>query len=183
MASPFTPPTIPASSFNGGTIDDPLTISTGVDEVQLRVKPPNGAAANSVSVQTAAGPAEALLYAENADATVGAASGSGNGGAFLNVDQTGGDVAATGPAHTVQLNGHTASAKVLVSTGASVDPFVVNPLGYLLIGTNAAPADAALAAGQVALWFDSTNGVGATKLMVKGKSADGTVKTAAIVLA
>jgi hypothetical protein len=48
-------------------------------------------------------------------------------------------------------------------------------------GVTSAPADAALVAGEVALWFDSTNG--AAKLMVKGKQNDGTVKTAAIALA
>ena len=48
---------------------------------------------------------------------------------------------------------------------------------------HAAPADADLADGEARLWLDQTNGVGNTKLMVKAKSADGTVKTAAIVLA
>jgi hypothetical protein len=51
----------------------------------------------------------------------------------------------------------------------------------LATSRNAAPADASLAAGQAALWYDSTNG--ASKLMVKAKQADGTVKTAAIALA
>lgn len=48
---------------------------------------------------------------------------------------------------------------------------------------NSAPADGDLNPGDCALWFDSTNGVGNTKLMVKGKSADGTVKTASLLLA
>lgn len=52
--------------------------------------------------------------------------------------------------------------------------------GQPVIGTVAAPADVALSASQVALWFDDTNGVGNTKLMAKGKSADGTVKTATV---
>jgi hypothetical protein len=46
--------------------------------------------------------------------------------------------------------------------------------------THAAPADASLSAGDLALWFDQTNG--AAKLMVKGKSANGTVVTAAVAL-
>ena len=54
--------------------------------------------------------------------------------------------------------------------------------GPVVIGLNVVPADGDISAGQVALWFDATNGVGATKLMAKGKSADGTVKTASIVL-
>jgi hypothetical protein len=60
-------------------------------------------------------------------------------------------------------------------------PFRAN--AGLVIFAPAAPADGDIAAGECALWFDRTNGVGNTKLMVKGKSADGTVKTASIVLA
>lgn len=59
----------------------------------------------------------------------------------------------------------------------------VTPNNYLAIGEHAAPADGEIDPGMCALWFDQTNGVGATKLMLKGKSADGTVKTASIVLA
>lgn len=44
-----------------------------------------------------------------------------------------------------------------------------------------APADADLAANEMALWFDSTNG--AAKLMIKGKSANGTVVTGEVALA
>lgn len=53
--------------------------------------------------------------------------------------------------------------------------------GYWTTRKNAAPADAELAAGEVALWFDSTNG--AAKLMIKGKSADGTVVSGSVALA
>jgi hypothetical protein len=45
----------------------------------------------------------------------------------------------------------------------------------------AAPADGLLAPGDCALWFDQTDG--AAKLMVKAKTANGTVATAAIALA
>lgn len=55
--------------------------------------------------------------------------------------------------------------------------------GLLIAGTHAAPADGDLIGGECVLWFDQTNGVGNTKLMLKGKSADGTVKTATILLA
>ncbi len=44
----------------------------------------------------------------------------------------------------------------------------------ILIGPNQ-PTDASLVPNQVTMWFDSTNG--SSKLMVKGKSADGTVVT------
>ncbi len=50
----------------------------------------------------------------------------------------------------------------------------------VLAGTHAAPASGDLAAGELALWFDQTNGASALKL--KGKSADGTVVTATISL-
>jgi hypothetical protein len=48
----------------------------------------------------------------------------------------------------------------------------------LFVNKNSAPADGELAAGQLALWFDSTNGASLAGL--KGKSADGTVVTAAL---
>jgi len=69
-----------------------------------------------------------------------------------------------------------------ISLGAS-GTVVVYPTGHLVITSHAAPADGDLSAGDCALWFDQTNGAGNTKLMVKGKSADGTVKTATILLA
>jgi hypothetical protein len=50
-----------------------------------------------------------------------------------------------------------------------------------VIKVNSAPTDGSLAAGEAALWFDSTNGAG--KLMVKAKQADGTVKTGTLAVA
>jgi hypothetical protein len=58
--------------------------------------------------------------------------------------------------------------------------FRVNKGGYLGIQTHSAPADGDVATGEAMLWFDQTNG--ASKLMVKGKSANGTVVAAAIAL-
>lgn len=52
--------------------------------------------------------------------------------------------------------------------------------GYFTTRKNAAPADAELAAGEMAMWFDSTNG--ASKAMFKGKSANGTVVTGSVTL-
>lgn len=53
--------------------------------------------------------------------------------------------------------------------------------GYLKMrSVNAAPADASLLAGDVALWLDATNG--AAKLMVKAKQLDGTVRTGSLAL-
>lgn len=52
---------------------------------------------------------------------------------------------------------------------------------FVRIAAHAVPADADLAAGDCALWYDDTNG--AAKLMVKAKSADGTVVTGTVALA
>lgn len=53
--------------------------------------------------------------------------------------------------------------------------------GHFMTRKTAAPADSDIAAGEMALWFDSTNG--AAKLMVKAKQADGTVRTGSVALA
>jgi hypothetical protein len=53
--------------------------------------------------------------------------------------------------------------------------FKVLATGAVITGQNAAPADSDLNAGEVAFWFDQTNG--APKVMVKGKTADGTAFT------
>ena len=50
--------------------------------------------------------------------------------------------------------------------------------GALFTAANAAPADGALVAGQLAIWYDDTNGAG--KIMFKAKQADGTVKTGSV---
>jgi hypothetical protein len=57
----------------------------------------------------------------------------------------------------------------------------VNKGGYFMTRLNAAPADADVATGELAWWFDATNG--AAKLMIKAKQADGTVKTGSVTLA
>lgn len=54
-------------------------------------------------------------------------------------------------------------------------------LGDIKLEAHAAPADGDLAAGELRLWFDQTDG--AAKLMIKAKQADGTVRTAAVNLA
>lgn len=67
-----------------------------------------------------------------------------------------------------------------VETTGSVVRSRFNKAGAFVTKVNAAPADADLAAGEMAVWFDSTNG--AAKLMVKAKQADGTVKTGSVAL-
>ena len=53
--------------------------------------------------------------------------------------------------------------------------------GYLMTRKTAAPADADIGAGEVAFWFDSTNG--AAKVMFKAKEAGGTIRTGQLALA
>lgn len=57
-----------------------------------------------------------------------------------------------------------------------------NKDGYLMIRKNTVPADGDLAANDLAFWYDSTNGVGAAKVMFKAKQADGTVVTGTVAL-
>jgi hypothetical protein len=52
------------------------------------------------------------------------------------------------------------------------------PFGIL---ANSAPADGDIAAGELYIWFDKTNG--SSKIMFKAKQADGTVKTGSVALA
>lgn len=56
-----------------------------------------------------------------------------------------------------------------------------NKDGYFMTRKTAAPADADIATGEMALWFDSTNG--AAKLKIKAKQADGTVRVGEVALA
>jgi hypothetical protein len=66
-------------------------------------------------------------------------------------------------------------------TGTPVPQTRIGPLGTFITAIHAAPSDATLNAGDMALWFDQTNG--ASKLMIKAKQADGTVKTGSVSLA
>lgn len=71
------------------------------------------------------------------------------------------------------LQGWYSSADVLLSQ--------INKDGYFITRKNAAPADGDLAANDLAIWFDSTNG--AAKAKFKGKSANGTVVAGEVALA
>lgn len=56
-----------------------------------------------------------------------------------------------------------------------------NKDGYFMTRKVAAPADGDLASSELSLWLDATNGAG--KLMVKAKTANGTVVTGSLALA
>ncbi len=84
--------------------------------------------------------------------------------------------------HTVMLRPGTTQTgdQIQAQTSAGVKASGLDKGAYIYTMLNAAPADAALAAGQAMFWFDSTNG--AAKLMVKAKQADGSVKTGSVTL-
>lgn len=65
-------------------------------------------------------------------------------------------------------------------SGSAVTCCTISENGYFTTRKNSVPADGEVAASEVALWFDSSNG--ASKLMIKGKSADGTVVTGSVTL-
>lgn len=70
---------------------------------------------------------------------------------------------------------------IFEAQGPNAEPlsgFTAN--GYFFTRKTAAPADAELSAGEMALWFDASDR--GPKLMVKGKQADGSVKTASLAL-
>jgi hypothetical protein len=56
----------------------------------------------------------------------------------------------------------------------------ISESGYFMTRKTTAPGDAELAAGEMALWLDPSNG--AAKMMVKAKQADGTVRTGSLAL-
>lgn len=56
----------------------------------------------------------------------------------------------------------------------------VNHAGYFMTEKNSAPPDGDIFSGELAWWFDDTNG--ASKAMFKGKSANGTVVTGSVTL-
>lgn len=64
------------------------------------------------------------------------------------------------------------------SSGNRVSGF--NKESVFFTQRNSAPADGDLVANELTLWFDPTNG--ASKLMIKAKQADGTVKTGSVSL-
>lgn len=128
----------------------------------------------------------------------------GNGTAALEVDSTGkafsrfaadltnagqtGQIAAnvrtygTGTV-ALQVQGvaaQTADQVRIVDSGGTIQSRF-NKAGAFMTRVTTIPADADLSAGEMSIWFDSTNG--ASKLMVKAKQADGTVKTASVALA
>jgi hypothetical protein len=80
---------------------------------------------------------------------------------------------------TPDTTGFYGSDGMHVTNTALSNVFQVIPTGYMRITTaSGAPADGDLSPTQLAFWFDSSNG--AAKLMLKGKTANGTVVTGSV---
>ena len=182
--------------FNGGTITAPLEIdNTNGAQVPLTIK---GAAAQTndlldvgnsagndvlevflagVNVHSRAPSANHVLEVQTNNGSIGLdIQGDGSGGlgdAFLS--------AGASSNLTLDSNVTTVDGNYVILGTATQTLTYVNGVAFVISGQNAAPADGDLAAGDIALWFDKTNG--AAKLMVKAKQADGAVKTAAVALA
>lgn len=156
MASPFTPATIPSAG-----VSPPVEIiGTAPGSLQLYVE---GATAQTNDIFGAVSHGGQGIY-------VGA-------GGQVSIAPDAGQVSlavAAGDAANDPLNVTSALGAIVMRVDVS---------GAIATRAHAAPADAAIASGECYLWFDQTDGAGNTKLMVKGKSANGTVKTATILLA
>jgi hypothetical protein len=95
----------------------------------------------------------------------------------------GGSVTASGQAATdvpLLAKAHASQTAALVSAADASGNFYsgFNKAGYFMTRKKAAPADGDLAASELSLWFDDTDGAG--KLMIKAKTADGTVVTGSV---
>lgn len=76
----------------------------------------------------------------------------------------------------------TGTTDMLEAIGASsAGTARIDAAGRFATTAHSAPGDSAVAAGTAFIWFDQTNG--ASKLMVKAKSANGTVVTGQVALA
>jgi hypothetical protein len=170
------------ATFDGGTITQPLTIArpstAAADGLNLTVAGEPNARINAGVAGSGAGPSAGLAsFVMVADGTqlASLALEDQDSNGFLHLRSDG----------TVFIAPHSAAADgsttLEVTDQNEDDRFVVFADGTMVISKNAATADGNLSAGQMAIWFDQTNG--AAKLMVKGKSANGTVVAGAIALA
>jgi hypothetical protein len=186
---------VPASShgsaFNGGTITTPLVVApSDPSAIPIKITPAAGATAaatdlieiyddagNLIGYWDARGNVEADPAAAATNVTQ--AFTSKGAGRFDASTANGAELAARPASSTYMQAASGQRAEVTVSGAARV-PFAVAADAVLVLVTGA-PADATLAASELALWFDPTNG--AAKLMIKAKQANGTVVTASIALA
>lgn len=161
-------PVISGGSFSGGTITGTLavepTAAAGLLANCLEVTPPTGYTGSVFQVDD---PNFDTVFAVTADA-----GSSATVSVEPQVDQIGLLVSPqVDLTHdVVRLNARTVPGIALNQNGA-----------FRIVGSHAAPADGDVNAGDMYLWFDQTNG--AAKLMVKAKSANGTVVAGSVALA
>lgn len=164
----------------GGTITGPLVINnavaSGTTENSLDILDPTHADAECFVQVTAASATSA-----NVTVTV-APHGDGAAGLTINDDNFDGDaVFACTSSYIHPRSTATSSAATFLVGRSGAGQFQVKPAGWFSTSAHAAPADADIATGECALWFDQTNG--AANLMVKAKQANGVVVTASVALA
>lgn len=152
---------VPVAIAGGATVDDTTYTNplTGTGKLTTLVFPPN-AALMSVALSGDAFPRMVYFADPNNGGIVAFGDGTYdpyNDGGQISLLNGGG----------VQIAGHGLSG---IYFG-----------GYPVIEFTSAPADSILFPGGAALWFDDTNG--ASKLMVKAQSANGTVVTGSVNLA
>lgn len=156
-----------ATAFNGGTITERLTIAQAAEgDEALRIVSAFEAADFDSVVRVLNSEASVLL-AIDSEGRIEAKIWADNSPAFL----VSSNVAQSAGSWLIQGLNDTATREGGVLRGGELS----------MLGVTSAPADGELAAGQVALWLDATNG--AAKLMVKAKQADGTVRVGALALA
>jgi hypothetical protein len=163
----------PAGTFNGGTITDGLEIVPPSGTTALKIASVDGNSTKMID-------ATALHTTFTVDSDGTARLLSDDHMAFI-VGGTSGSGAALSVSDSPSNDGVVlSSAGGVAFLSSSKQVFQATPTACVL-HYDAAPADGELVAGDVALWLDATDG--AAKLMVKAKTANGTVATAAIALA
>lgn len=150
--------------FTGGTINEPL---------QIEVSDP-AETALTIQLPTDAGDEDAVQFAMIDENGIPIVRFFADGGAVFNAVQWGGEFLCQLAANR-DFKVFTDGSPALLVGGDGLTR--LKPI----VTQTSAPDDSALASGQVALWFDQTDG--AAKLKIKGKSADGTVVSGEVALA
>jgi hypothetical protein len=163
--------------FGGGTITQPLTIDL-----------PTGGAANGLVVKNDDQPVAFIrtdISGTGAAATTILdlqADGSGASKIALTDDTFDGEVVIGTKGSYFQPRSTVADASQTIEgvDKSGNDKFLFLADGSVIFGRNAVIPDTDLAAGQFGFWLDPTNG--ASKLMIKAKSTNGTVVTGEVAL-
>jgi hypothetical protein len=181
------------TEFNGGTITDPLVIDLEAPNIAgLSVVDHNGRAILAIAgANGVTPPGIATLAADEHGVTIsldglsdGLSVGLRGGAGLFVVDATGGLSTTPAADATKILDIRNIDNSNVINAGPSGDVYIAangtrfDQPGRLVLYVHDAPADGTLSAGECALWFDQTDG--AAKLMVKAKTADGTVRTGSV---